>query len=258
MLLMSPGIDRSQLPAFHTAAADDQILGASEWIFTSNVRTADEAHAVAEYAFSTLGARRAAVLAVETSFGLGYRRAFIDRFQELGGEIVADELQQTSELDVRSQALKLRAATPDMIFLATFGPYLGVATRQLRQFGVTSPLLTVYEVEDPSVLASAGKNALEGTQYFVSYSTNEEFEQSYRARFGTEPRTFARNAYDAARILVDATVSCNFDRSCTRAQLHRIKNYQGASGTFDIEADGGARKSLYLHEFRNGAFRRVT
>ena len=81
MLMISRGIEHHLLPAFHTAAADDQILAASDWIVTSNVRTADEACAVAEHVFNKVGARKAAVLAVETSFGLGYRKAFISRFQ---------------------------------------------------------------------------------------------------------------------------------------------------------------------------------
>jgi branched-chain amino acid transport system substrate-binding protein len=255
MLLMSPGIDRYQIPSFHTAAADDQILGASDWIFTSNVRTADEARAVAEYAFNSLRARRAAVLAIETSFGAGYRKAFISRFQELGGHVVADEQQQTTGLDVRTQMLKVRGAKPDVVFLATFGPYLGMAARQLRQLGVGSSLLTVYEVEDPSVVATAGKDALQGIRYFVSYAENREFEQNYRAHFGAEPQTFARNAYDAARLLVDTTVRCNFERQCAKAQLYRVRGYQGVSGSFDIDADGGTRKSLHLHQYRDGAFR---
>jgi branched-chain amino acid transport system substrate-binding protein len=255
MLLMADSINRHQLPAFHSAAADEQILAASEWIFTSNVRVADEAYAVAEHVFNVLKARRAAVLAVQTSFGLGYRKAFMQRFEQLGGQVVADEVQEVSDLDVRTQALRVRAAKPEVVFLATFGPLLGSAVKQMKQLGVTTPLLTVYEAEDPSVVASAGTSALEGIRYFVSYSGVSKFEQRYRERFGEEPQTFARNAYDAAQLLIEATVACNFDRMCVRERLYEVRGYRGVSGTFDIEADGGTKKAFHLHEYRQGRFR---
>jgi branched-chain amino acid transport system substrate-binding protein len=142
-------------------------------------------------------------------------------------------------------------------FLATFGQYLGVAARQLRNLGAKTPLLTVYEVEDPSVVAVAGKDALEGIRYLVSYTGDDAFERSYEERFGEKPHTFSRNAYDAARLLIDATVRCDFDRPCIREQLYRVRSYQGASGTFDIEPDGGSRKRFYLSEFKDGRFGRV-
>ncbi len=41
MLLMSPVIERHQLPSFHSAAGDPQILAASDWIFAPNVRVSD-------------------------------------------------------------------------------------------------------------------------------------------------------------------------------------------------------------------------
>ena len=113
----------------------------------------------------------------------------------------------------------------------------------------------MYEVEDPSVVSTAGNGALEGIRYFVSYAKNEKFEETYRARFGTLPQTFARNAYDAATLLISITIECNFDRWCVKEHLYQVKEYDGVSGTFDIEADGGARKPLYLHEYRDGAFR---
>jgi branched-chain amino acid transport system substrate-binding protein len=254
MLLMADSIKRHQLPAFHSAAADQQILDASEWIFTTNVRVADEASAAAEYVFNVLKARRAAVLAVQTSFGLGYRKAFIQRFEALGGQVVADEQQDISDVDVRTQTLRVRAAKPEVVFLATFGPFLGNAVKQMKQLGVTAPLFTVYEAEDPSVVATAGTSALEGIRYFVSYSQGSTFEQRYRERFGTEPQTFSRTAYDAAQLLIEATVPCNFDRMCVKERLYEIRGYRGVSGTFDIEADGGAKKVFHLHEYRHGRF----
>lgn len=257
MLLMADGINRHRLPAFHSAAADEQILAASEWIFTTNVRIADEAHAAAEYAFNNLKARRAAVLAVHTSFGLGYRQAFIQRFQELGGQVVADEWQETSEFDVRTQALRVRSTKPEVIFLATFGPYLGMAVRQMKQLGLTAPLFTVYEVEDPSVVSTAGARPLEGIRYFVSYSRSPKFEQRYRERFGAEPQTFSRSAYDAANLLIEATLGCNFDRLCVKERLYQIRGYKGVSGVFDIEADGGTRRAFFLREYRDGRFEAV-
>lgn len=256
MLLMANGINRLQIPTFHTAAIDEQILASSDWIFSTNVRVADEAHKIAERLFFEKKIKRVAVLAVETSFGLGYRKAFIAKFEELGGVIVADELHQVGELDFRTQILKLKSKNPEAYFLATFGNYLGNAVKQIKNLQISELLFSVYETEDQSVLESAGAKALEGIEYFVSYQENLEFAASYFKRFNKTPTTFAMNAYDATQLLIQAYQHCKFDRVCVKDQLYKTKNYQGVSGRFDIHKDGGSRKQFILHGFHNGKFQR--
>ena len=254
MLSMSPGIDRLQIPSFHSAAADEQIVDASDWILTTNVRISDEARRVAEYIYSDLGLRRAAVMAAETSFGLGYHKAFIRRFKELGGEIVADHIHSVTDYDARSLLTKIRASKPEVIFFGTFGAYLGSAIRQTKELGIMVPIFTVYEAEDQSVVDSAGTNALEGIRYFVSYDQHPEFEKLYFARFNRKPTTFARNSYDASSLLIQANIECNFERFCVKNWLYRVKGFEGVSGKFDIQSDGATNKNLFMHEYRNGKF----
>jgi branched-chain amino acid transport system substrate-binding protein len=257
MLSMAPGIERLQLPAFHTAAADEQILAASDWVLTTNVRISDEARKVAEHMHAELGFRRVAVLAAETSFGQGYRKAFVARFKELGGEIVADQIHSVTDSDMRTLISKIRLSKPEAIFLGTFGSFLGNAVRQIKQQGIKAPLFTVYEAEDQSVIDSAGTSALEGIRYYVSYTSQRQFEDLYLARFKHMPSTFARNSYDATRLLTQGNIECAFERICVKNWLYRVKNFQGVSGTFDIESDGGTKKKLFMHEFRDGKFQSV-
>ena len=258
MLSMAPLLRGAPLVAMHTAAMDDEILAASGgWIFSTNTRIRDEAKRLAHYAFET-GARRAAIVTIETSFGLAYREHFKHAFEGLGGKIVADENYQLGDTDYRAQLTKVRLAKPEIVFGATFGHFLGLTLRQARELGITAPFISVYESEDRSVLEAAGANA-NGLRYFTSYAPTAqgqaaEVRRRLAERLKHAPSTFALNAYDATVLLAEAVGQCSGRAPCVAETLRRVKDYDGVSGRLSIGADGAAERSFYLNEVRDGKF----
>jgi branched-chain amino acid transport system substrate-binding protein len=258
MLSMAPRLSALRIPTFHTAASDDDILASSTWIFSTNVRVRDEGSHVASYLRDELGILRAAVFSAEINFGVGYKKAFEERFRWLGGKISSGEEHSITTFDFRAQLTRMLESKPEAIFLGTFGPFLGAAVKQLRELGAQVPLFTVYEAEDPSVVDSAGAKNLEGIRYFVTYSGDDKFEERYQQRYGSRPGTFSRNAYDATTLLVRAIRSCDFDKECVKKELYGINSYSGVSYVISIEPDGAAVKPFILRGFEGGEFRRVS
>jgi len=258
MLSMAPLLRGAPLVAMHTAAMDDEILAASGgWIFSTNTRIRDEAKRLAEYAHGT-GARRAAIVTIETNFGLAYREHFKRSFEALGGSIVADENYQLGDTDYRAQLTKVRAAKPEIVFGATFGHFLGLTLRQARELGIAAPFISVYESEDRSVLEAAGAHA-NGLRYFTSYAPTAEggaaeVRRRLAERLQQAPSTFSLNAYDATVLLAEAVVKCSGASPCVADTLRRVKDYDGVSGRLSIGADGAAERSFYLNEVRDGKF----
>jgi branched-chain amino acid transport system substrate-binding protein len=258
MLTMAPILQKSQVVAMHTAAMDDEILAAGKgWIFSTNTRVRDEASQLASYAWRS-GARKVAIVTIETNFGQGYRNHFKVAFEKLGGLIVADETYQLGDVDYRTQLTRVRSKSPDIIFAATFGHFLGLTLRQGRELGISAPFISVYESEDPSVVEAAGRHA-DGLRYFVSYAPivdkeTLEIRRELTQRLGREPSTFSLNAYDATMLLTNAVGNCRGAAQCVADSLHRIKNYNGISGSLSIGVDGAAERSFYLREVVRGNF----
>jgi len=258
MLAMGNILEKEKVPAFHTAAADPGIVNFERFIFSTNVRIKDEAYHLAEYAYNTKSYRKMAVITVHTNFGEAYRKFFKERFVSLGGEIVADETYEVSDMDYKTQLTKIRAKKPEAIFGACFGNFLGQTMKEARELGINVPFYSVYESEDTSVLDVAGGRA-EGLKYFITVDakTNPLF-NSFRDRFiekyKREPGTFASNSYDATVLIAHAFKKCDSDKECVLSELYGTKDYKGVSGEFSIGEDGIATKHFVLREIKGGKF----
>lgn len=259
--IMASVIMKNKIVSFHTAAADDLILEAGDYIVSTNTKIKDEAFHLAEYAFNELGARKASVLYISTTFGDHYQTHFINRFKELGGEIAFVDKTNLGETDLKATLLRVRSSKPDIFFAAYFGNNLGITLKQAREVGIQQPILSVYESEDPSVIETAGK-ASEGLRFFVPEPEVESekvatFRANFKKRFQYEPRVLGANAYDATQLLVRALLKCNSESECAKDEIYKTKEYDGGSGLFSIDREGAAKKSFVLKTVKDGKFVRV-
>lgn len=256
--IMAPVIMRNKIPAFHTAAADDLILDSGDYIFSTNTKIKDEAFRLADHAWNELHAKTASVLFISTTFGDHFQKHFIQRFTELGGKVLFVDKTNLGDSDLRPSLLRVRGSNPDVFFAAYFGNNLGITLKQAREVGIRQPILGDYESEDPSVLETAGP-AAEGLQFFVGEAEQgspaaEAFRAKFKERFHYEPRILGANSYDATLILVNALVHCKGVPECTKDEIYRTKDYEGASGRFSIDAEGAAQKQFFLKTVESGAF----
>ncbi len=261
MLAIGNILEKEEVPAFHTAAADPGIVNFKDYIFSTNVRIKDEAYHVAEYLYNKGNYRKVGIMTIQTNFGEAYREFFKEKFTALGGEIVADETFQLGDIDYKTQLIRLRSKKPDVVFGACFGNFLGQMIREARELGVKVPVYSVYESEDNSVLEAARGKA-EGLRYFVTVSPNKNvlfknFRDRYLEKYHREPGTFGSNAYDATTLLAHAFKKCDFDKACVLTELYATKDYRGVSGEFSIGEDGIATKGFVLREIRGGKFEDV-
>ncbi len=259
--IMAQAISLNSVLTFHTAAADDPILDAGDFVFSTNTKVQDEAYRVAQYAFNEIALKSACVLYVGTNFGENYQRHFSQHFSALGGKVVYSDLTALDEVDLRPVLTKVKSAPCEVLFAAYFGTNLGLVLKHAGMVGLQKPVLSVYEAEDPSVVEVAG-GAAEGLRFFVAepapdYEEAKNFSNRFLARVGYKPRILANNAYDATTILGTVLTECKGDKGCAKSKIYQIRDYRGVSGIFSIDTDGAARKPFVLKTIRNGAFVRL-
>lgn len=257
--IIASALSKNSMPSFHTAVADDLILNANDFVFSTNHKIKDEACQLAEYAYNNMGARTAGVLSISTTFGDHYQKHFIERFKSLGGKVLVNDTTMLDQPDVKPALSKISKSNPDVFFAAYFGTNLGVILKQARELNIKSKILSVYEADDPSVLSIA-REAAEGLKFFVSEpkEINEnikDYRDRFKLRFGYSPRILADNAYDATMILAQALHQCNSDKTCAKDLIYKTTNYRGVSGTFSIDSDGAtSNKGFVLKTVKNGQF----
>ncbi len=226
------------------SASSPKITTAGDFVFRTYPSDALAGKVAASYAYTKLGARKAALITELTDYAQGLREVYKNRFTELGGTVVADETYTTGETDFRTQIAKVKAAGPDVVYVVPQSPTPGITIfRQLRENKVTAHYTTAEVLLDRQVLKDnrAVLEGLIGVESSPDYEANpraKAFRESHLAKFGTEPGAFAVNAYDATYLVAEAIKASGLEAAKIRDWLYGVKDYEGASGKLTMDANG--------------------
>jgi branched-chain amino acid transport system substrate-binding protein len=197
---------------------------------------------------------QAAVLA-EYALGQGYQTAYVlgsneipytkdlpvffsDAFEHGGGTVVATDEYKIGAGDYSAVVTKIQNQdpAPDTIFTPMFLPDSAVFLRQLRQAGVTTPVLSTDGNADAALL-DAGAKAIDGLTFSNSVCTAEgdpdvqAFYDDYKAANGKDPSSYvAVIGYDEVNAVAQAmTDAGSTDPAALMEQLSKL-DYTGISG----------------------------
>ena len=197
---------------------------------------------------------QAAVLA-EYALGQGYKTAYVlgsneipytkdlpvffsDAFEHGGGTVVATDEYKIGAGDYSAVVTKIQNQdpAPDTIFTPMFLPDSAVFLRQLRQAGITTPVLSTDGNADAALL-DAGAKAIDGLTFSNSVCTAEgdpdvqAFYDDYKAANGKDPSSYvAVIGYDEVNAVAQAmTDAGSTDPAALMEQLSKL-DYTGISG----------------------------
>ena len=104
-------------------------------------------------------AKRFAFLTLNDDWGRSMQASYPKAIERGGGEIVANEFFQQSDLQFLSQITKVKAANPDAIVLAANTQQAVALSKQIRELGVTVPLIGEGAWSSDSYIKLAGPAA---------------------------------------------------------------------------------------------------
>jgi branched-chain amino acid transport system substrate-binding protein len=188
-----------------------------------------------------------------------------------GIEIVADEVYSPKDPDVTPQLTRIRAA-PGLQALFVFGTGTGpaVATRNIRQLGISVPVYQSHGVSTREFLRLVG-SAAEGMRLPAGAQTVAEqlpesdpqkavviaFKRAFEARNpGMEATLQAGHGLDAYEIVARAIQRAgSTDKVRVRDEIERTTRYVGSTGIYTYSPTdhlGLGPDAFHLVEIRNG------
>ncbi|HLC33009.1 MAG TPA: ABC transporter substrate-binding protein, partial [Candidatus Nanoarchaeia archaeon] len=177
----------------------------------------------------------------------------LDSFKNRVGEntTVLTEAYQPEDRDFRSQLAKLKKV--DALLIIGFDE-AGLAAKQAREVGITTPLLGIDTVLSEGYKTNAA-DAYEG-MYFTSWTPSDkektkQFVKQYKSKFGEEPQQllFAATGYDAAKQLFLALLE---NRATAKKQLSSLHT-KGLTGELSMSPDGIVRSvEEKMHQIQMG------
>lgn len=212
----------------------------------------------AQFAFAQ-GFKKVYVLHSNASRSEKNADLFIREAQRLGVPVAGTwdtDLKENFEWVLR----RVLAADPDLVYFATKADQAGPFIREARAAGYTGAFLSSNEANRPSLVELAGPSLVEGGgTYFTDmvtlaqyYPDASQFVLDFDSRFGSMPREFAAQAYDAAGICLKAIEEASKAKGGelpTRAEvtqaLRALVDYQGITGTYSFNRKGDLTSATY-------------
>lgn len=166
---------------------------------------------------------------------------FKSRFVEAGGTIVLEDTYEDAATDFSGQITKMKALTPqpDFFYIAAMPYNVGPLVKQMRDAGVTGPVVGGDGYDTPdlvSVAGAAADNVFFSTHALIDATGGtdgiKKFMAAYKAEYGHDPENaFAALGYDTVYLLVDAIKRAgSMDSTKLKAAIEATKDFPGITG----------------------------
>ena len=257
-MVLAPLANRAGVPLMDVSAATPKYSTPDDYTFRTAVLADTLVQQIKSYLAALPPAESAGALIIESEYGQG----MLDSFHKSSGvELARVELFKPGEVDIRPQALRLRAAGINVLWFVSQIKESSSLVRQLAQQLPGVQLVSdCYSVEGTEFLASAGQSA-EGIVYAApacllsgASSTTDYFVQAFREKHASEPNYFEAQAFDGGRALFHALRQCSSGtRECLRDALSKL-DIEGACGRLKFDTNGDVHYEAVLKQIKQGKF----
>ena len=278
--------EKTETPFITPTASLADVRRLGSYLFNTAASFSQQAHRLADYAVQYLGYKRFCILHADTPYGQELARLFGQEAKQLGGEIIAIESYKETDMDVGAQIKRLKAedlkkhghakTVPmskggtrvvyepgfDAVFLPGRSAQVGLITAQLLFHDVKVGFLGNSTWNSPDLLRYADRT-IEGDVFVDGFfadsadPTVHDFVVRYRLRHQTDPTSFAAQAYDATRLVLETIKRGATTGHAVREQLTKNPDLPALSGLAAFGANGTLDRRLYVIEIKKGKFVQV-
>lgn len=257
-----PIANDAKVPMISSSSTAPGIPDIGPYIFRNCISDNVQAAQMAEYAAKELKLKKFAVMYTNNDYGMALRDGFTAKAKELG-EVVAVEAYTDNDTNFSAQLTKIKAKNPDALYIAGYYTEAAKIAQQAREQGLKVQVLGgdgFYSTK----LIELGGDAVEGAIFTAGFYSGDStpsvqnFVAAYKAKFNEEPDMFAAQAYDAAKMVLEAIKKAgSTDTTKIRDALAATRNFPGVTGTTSFKENGDAEKSIVILKVEKGKFVRV-
>ncbi|GAA5533196.1 branched-chain amino acid ABC transporter substrate-binding protein [Deinococcus aluminii] len=182
--------------------------------------------AAADFIANTLKAKKVYVLNDKTAYGAGLANEVEKALKAKGIQVVANEGTEEKN-DFSSIVAKIKLQRPDVVYFGGIYSQIGVFLKQLRDAGVTVPVMGGDGLDSSELPKIAGKGA-ENVYYTTTgapveaFPPAKTFAATYQKTFGNPAQSFAVLGYDAGKVVLQGILNAakaNGNKVPTREQV---------------------------------------
>lgn len=219
----------------------------------------DSAQASAMAVFAKdLGKTKAVVYSdAANDYAKGLAEDFVAKFEDLGGEVVAQENYTSGDTDFNAALSKIKELDFDVLYVPGYYNESGLIIKQAREAGITQTILGPDGMDSPKLAELAGKENLNDVYFTTAYTTVDasdeltSFIEAYKAEYDEEPDMFSVLAYDATNLGLQALEKAGKTGEAFNEAIKNIE-FTGLTGSFTFDEEHTPLKKVLVVELENG------
>ncbi len=267
--------DTAHIPIVMTIGGDPVIAGGKfgpfDWTFKTPQRTSIAVKKIYDYLRSQKQTK-VALLTATDGFGKDGAASLDQLAPEFGVEIVARESFAVADTDMTPQLVKIRESGAQAIICWTIGPAGARVAKNVKQLGITLPLIQCHGQPDPKYIELAGQAAegsiMPSTKLMVADQLPDDdpqkavildFIRLYRDEYKYDKQypinTHSGYAWDALYILSNAMRQVGTAPEALREAIEKTRGYVGISGIYNLtpeDHNGLGTDSMVIVKVENG------
>jgi branched-chain amino acid transport system substrate-binding protein len=249
--------DTAHVPVIMTIGGDPVIAGGKfgpfHWTFKTPQRTSVAVKTIYDY-LKSRNMTRVALLTASDGFGKDGLAWLEQLAPEFGIEIVSREVFAVSDTDMTPQIIKTRETGAQALICWTIGPAGARVARNVKQLGLTIPLVQCHGQPDPKYIELAGEAAegsiMPSTKLMVvdqlpdsdpQKAVIQEFIKLYSEEYDYDKQypinTHSGYAWDAIFLLSNALREVGSQAEPLRAAIEKTHGYVGVSGIYNLSPE---------------------
>ncbi len=262
-LAVAQVLQEHHIPMISPGSTAPEVTRTGSFIFRTCYTDDFQGKLMADFAYRSMGYRRAAVLTnISETYSKILARYFAANFVSDGGKVVVEEGYKGSAMDFKDILLPIKALHPEVIFVPGYSQDSGLIVKQARKLGLDMVFMGGDAWE--TVVAEYAGSALEGSYFStfwhpnVPYARSHKFIALFRSAYGEgEISAYAPMAYDAVLLFADAIRRAKSTNPETiRHALSATRGFQGATGIYTFDEDGNPiNKGASILKFEKGHWR---
>lgn len=259
---ISPLAMRNQVVAVNGGGVGPDLAQLGEYFWNVIPLANLEVRGVVPYVVKQLKLPKVVLIYVDDPLGQAILKELETELPKAGGKLVEKMSVPTTAQQFAGIAAKVRAASPDAIFLASYGAQQLQIVKQLRDNGVTAQIVTYSGYSIPDALALPESEGLIYTTQAVNFSSDDpitqRFVKDYKAKFNQNPTAYSVNYYNAVRLfgLLAHELEAKgkeITGANLLAQRRATPSFAFVGGTVSFEDNGTLIAPIQINVIKNGA-----
>lgn len=258
---VAPVGDRAKTVMVNGGAVGPDLAGLSPYFWNVIPLAHLETQALLPFLVRQRNLKRIALVYVDDPLGDAILGILRTALPAAGGELVGQFSIPRTAQQFAPVAARIRQTRPDAVYIASFGAQQSQIIKQLRDNGVSQPLVSYSAMNIDSVRATAEAEGLifttQTTDFAGGDAVTRRFATDFRARFNSDPGTYQVNYYNAARLF--GLLAQSLEREGAEVNGENLRRALLAGREFDLvggkgrfDDQGNMSAELQINEIRGG------